>query len=216
MHVTRDGVLLAFHDPVLDRVTDRQRRDRARSAYAEVARGAGRRPGARCRRWPSCFDAFPRRPVQHRPEVRRRGRRAGRLRRGPRRLGPGAGRLVLARRRTTRFRALTGGRVPTSAPPRARSLAFRLLPSGRLADLLTGGGVRGAADPAPPRPARRSPPPGSYAAPTPPAGTCTSGPSTTPTRCASCSTGASTACSPTAPTYSRPCSSSAASGGSRS
>ena len=48
---------------------------------------------------------------------------------------------------------LTGGRVPTSAHP-LEVLAFRFLPSGRLADLLTRRPRRRAADPAPARPAR--------------------------------------------------------------
>ena len=73
VHVTRDGVLLAFHDTVLDRVTDRA------GAIADVdvrrgAAGADRRPragadpGRPLRR-------VPRRPLQHRPQVRGRGRR---------------------------------------------------------------------------------------------------------------------------------------------
>jgi glycerophosphoryl diester phosphodiesterase len=41
-----------------------------------------------------------------------------------------------SRRRTARFRALTGGRVPTSATP-LDIIAFRLLPSSRLAGWLT-------------------------------------------------------------------------------
>ena len=46
-----------------------------------------------------------------------------------------------SRRRLREFRRITGGRVPTSAAP-LEVVAFRLLPSGRLADLLTRGEVR--------------------------------------------------------------------------
>ena len=42
-----------------------------------------------------------------------------------------------SRRRLTRFRTLTGGRVATSASP-LEVIAFRFLPSGRLADRVTG------------------------------------------------------------------------------
>ncbi len=57
VHVTRDGVLLAFHDAVLDRVTDR-RGEIAALSHAEVARGPGRRREA-VRRWPSCSTPSP-------------------------------------------------------------------------------------------------------------------------------------------------------------
>ena len=135
----------------------------------------------------------PRGPVQHRPQVRRR--RSPPLaafidERGAD--GPGARRLVLAAPPARRSAGSAGPRVPTSAHPLEVALFRRPAqrPAGR---------------PAHPRPGRprcrsptgagaaASPPPGSYAGPTPPASTCTSGPSTTPTRCASCSTVVSTA-----------------------
>ena len=71
-----DGVLLAFHDTVLDRVTDATGAI-ATSTYAEVQRALinGSDPvptlGRAVRR-------VPRRPLQHRPEVGRRRARAGR------------------------------------------------------------------------------------------------------------------------------------------
>src|ERR1044072_2436754 len=40
VHVTRDGVLLAFHDSVLDRVSDREG-EIARSTYTEGREGRG-------------------------------------------------------------------------------------------------------------------------------------------------------------------------------
>ena len=58
VHVTSDGVLLAFHDAVLDRVTDQRGRDRATSPSR---RSATRWSAAasRCRRWPSCSTSSP-------------------------------------------------------------------------------------------------------------------------------------------------------------
>ena len=96
-----------------------------------------------------------------------------------------------SRRRLREFRRLTGGRVPTSAAP-LEVVAFRLLPSGRLADLVTRGGC-GAPGAAPARPAHRRHARAWSGGRTPPASTCTCGRSTTPTRCARCSTVVSTA-----------------------
>ena len=58
VHVTSDGVLLAFHDTVLDRVTDRTG-SIAESTYAEVQQALDRRLASRCRRWPSSSTPSP-------------------------------------------------------------------------------------------------------------------------------------------------------------
>ena len=72
VHVTSDGVLLAFHDTVLDRVTDRTG-SIADSTYDEVRQAliGGRE---RVPTLAELFDAFPGGAVQHRPQVRGRGR----------------------------------------------------------------------------------------------------------------------------------------------
>ena len=138
VHVTRDGVLLAFHDSVLDRVTD------ARGAISDLTHREVERAliGGR-EQVPTLaevFDAFPDaffnidlksdeavRALADFIEVREVHDRV----------------LVgsFSRRRLREFRRITGGRVPTSAAP-LEVVAFRLLPSGRLADLLTRGEVR--------------------------------------------------------------------------
>lgn len=137
VHVTRDRVLLAFHDQVLDRVTDRTG-EIATTSYAEVrdALVGGRE------RVPSLaelFDELPR--ARFNIDLKSDGA-----------VVPladfisarGAEDRVLvgsfSRRRIQHFRALTAGRVATSAHP-LEAVAFRFLPSGRLADLLTRGRV---------------------------------------------------------------------------
>ena len=74
VHTTSDGVLVAFHDDYLDRVTDRQGKI-CDLAWSEVgsARVAARDPpaGGHPRR-------LARRPGQHRPQARRVGRPPGR------------------------------------------------------------------------------------------------------------------------------------------
>jgi glycerophosphoryl diester phosphodiesterase len=137
VHVTRDGVLLAFHDAVLDRVTDR-RGEIATSTYAEVALAqvGGREEVPTLAR---LFDEFP--DVRFNIDLKSDGS------------VPALAEFLAAReawdrvlvgsfspRRLRRFRELTGGRVPTSAHP-LEVVAFRILPSGRLADRLTGGRV---------------------------------------------------------------------------
>ncbi|MDP2772086.1 MAG: glycerophosphodiester phosphodiesterase [Nocardioides sp.] len=137
VHVTSDGVLLAFHDDVLDRVTD-QVGVLADTTYAEVRSAliGGQEqvptletlfeefPGARFNidlksdgAVPALVDFLAARDAQDRVLV-----------------GSFSG------RRLAEFRRLTRGRVPTSAHP-AEVVAFRLLPSGRLANWLTRGRV---------------------------------------------------------------------------
>ncbi|MBC9733899.1 glycerophosphodiester phosphodiesterase [Nocardioides marmotae] len=133
VHVTADGVLLAFHDAVLDRVTD-LRGAIADLTYAEVRRAhvGGREevptlaelvtafPQARFNvdlKSDGAVDALARFVEDHRAHDRLL-----------------VGSFVQSRVR--RFRTLTAGRVPTAATP-AEIVAFRLLPSGRLADLVT-------------------------------------------------------------------------------
>lgn len=133
VHVTRDGVLLAFHDAVLDRVTDR------RGAVAEMTRAEVReaRVGGR-EQVPTLvelLDAFPdarfnidlksEASVRALADLVRAREEWDRLLVGS--FSPG---------RLARFRRLTEGRVATSAHP-LEVLAFVLLPSGRLADLVT-------------------------------------------------------------------------------
>jgi glycerophosphoryl diester phosphodiesterase len=130
-------VLLAFHDSVLDRVTDRG------GAVAELTHAQVReaRVGGR-EQVPTLaelLDAFP----EARFNIDLKSDAAVEA----------LADLVAARGewdrllvgsfswpRLQRFRRLTGGRVPTSATP-VEALAFVVLPSGRLADLVTRGRV---------------------------------------------------------------------------
>ncbi|MCW2850377.1 MAG: glycerophosphoryl diester phosphodiesterase [Nocardioides sp.] len=133
VHVTRDGVLLAFHDDVLDRVTDRTG-SVASSTYEEIRRAlvGGREQVPTLE---SLFEEFP----HARFNIDLKSDAAA----------PALADFVAAHgawdrvlvgsfkaRRLRRFRNLTHGRVPTSAHP-LEVAAFRLLPSGRLAHLLT-------------------------------------------------------------------------------
>lgn len=135
VHVTRDGVLLAFHDSVLDRVTDR-RGEIAQLSHADV-RGAlvGGRESVPT--LAELFDAFP--DSRFNIDLKSDGAVAA------------LADFVAARdawdrvlvgsfsgRRMKRFRELTGNRVPTSASP-VEIVLFRFLPSGRLAVLLSRG-----------------------------------------------------------------------------
>ena len=132
VHVTRDGVLLAFHDSVLDRVTDR-RGEIAALTLAEVREAlvAGREAVPTLA---ELFDAFP--DARFNIDLKSEGAVSA------------LAELIAERdawdrvlvgsfspRRTARFRSLTGGRVPTCATP-AEIAAFRVLPR-RLADLVT-------------------------------------------------------------------------------
>ena len=137
VHVTRDGYLLAFHDPVLDRVSDR-RGEIVRSTYDEVREAlvGGREEVPTLAR---LFDEFP--SVRFNIDLKSDG------------AVPVLVSFIEARdawdrvlvgsfsqRRIRTFRRLTHGRVPTSASP-AEVLCFLVVPSGRLADRLTGGRV---------------------------------------------------------------------------
>jgi glycerophosphoryl diester phosphodiesterase len=137
VHVTRDGVLLAFHDDVLDRVTDRTG-VLAGSTYAQVRRAL---VGGR-EQVPTLgmlFDEFP--SARFNIDLKSDG------------AVPALADFVAAHdawdrvlvgsfnaRRLRRFRALTHGRVATSAHP-LEVAAYRFLPSGRLANLVTRGRV---------------------------------------------------------------------------
>ena len=137
VHVTSDGVLLAFHDRVLDRVTDATGRI-ADSTYAEVQRalvkGSGRVPTLA-----ELFDAFP-------------GARFNIDLKAPGAVGPLARFLEerdawdrvcvgsFSGRRLRRFRRLTRGRVATSASP-GEVAAYRILPA-RVARAVTRGRPR--------------------------------------------------------------------------
>jgi glycerophosphoryl diester phosphodiesterase len=137
VHVTRDGVLLAFHDSVLDRVTDR-RGEIATLSHAEVrdALVGGREAVPTLA---DLFDAFP--EARFNIDLKSDGAVTA------------LADFIAARdawdrvlvgsfsgRRTARFRRLTQGRVPTSATP-AEIVAFRVLPSARLAALVCRGGA---------------------------------------------------------------------------
>lgn len=135
VHATSDGVLLAFHDAVLDRVSD-ARGEIARVSAAEVAQAlvGGRE---RVPTLAALFDEF----AHSRFNIDLKADAAV----------PLLARFIAERdawdrvlvgsfsgRRLRRFRRLTGGRVATSAHP-LEVVAFRVVPSVRLAVLLTGG-----------------------------------------------------------------------------
>jgi glycerophosphoryl diester phosphodiesterase len=133
VHVTSDGVLLAFHDAVLDRVTDREG-EIAGTTYAEVRNAlVGGREAVPT--LAELFDAFP--AARFNIDLKSESAVAAladfvRERDAWDRVLVGS----FSGRRTARFRRLTGGRVPTSATP-AEIVAFRLLPSARLAARLS-------------------------------------------------------------------------------
>lgn len=134
VHVTRDGVLLAFHDDVLDRVTDRV----GAIADLDLADIREARIGGheQVPTLAELVDAFP----EARFNIDIKSTRAV----------PALADFVAERRMwdrvlvgsfspasIRRFRRLTGGRVPTAAHP-GEVLAFRLLPSARLAARVSG------------------------------------------------------------------------------
>lgn len=136
VHLTRDGVLLAFHDPHLDRVTDLSGAI-ADLTYAEVqaARVGGREPVPTLA---ELVDAFP--GVRFNIDIKSRAAAAPLAafvieRKLADRVMVGSFSSAALRR----FRRLTRGAVPTSAHP-LEILAYLVLPSGRIASRLLGGG----------------------------------------------------------------------------
>ncbi|MDZ5662089.1 glycerophosphodiester phosphodiesterase [Nocardioides sp. S-58] len=135
VHVTSDGVLLAFHDTVLDRVTDRTGTI-SESTWAEVQQAliGGRE---RVPTLAELFEAFP--EARFNIDLKSEGAVEALARFIEERrawdrvlIGSFSGRRMAAFRRRTR------GRVATSAHP-LEVVAFVLSPSGRLARLLTRG-----------------------------------------------------------------------------
>jgi glycerophosphoryl diester phosphodiesterase len=135
VHVTSDGVLLAFHDTVLDRVTDRTG-SIAGSTYAEVQQAliGGRE---RVPTLADLFDAFPQ--ARFNIDLKSEGAvealaRFVEDRRAWDRVLVGS----FSGRRMHAFRRRTGGRVATSAHP-LEVLAYRVLGSARVSRWLTRG-----------------------------------------------------------------------------
>jgi glycerophosphoryl diester phosphodiesterase len=133
VHVTRDGVLLAFHDAVLDRVTDR-RGEIVRLTYEEVRTAVigGR---AEIPTLATLFDAFP--ETRFNIDIKSDGAVSSladflNAREAWDRVLVGS----FSRRRLQRFRRLVRQPVPTSATP-VEVVLFRFLPNARLANLLT-------------------------------------------------------------------------------
>ena len=135
VHLTRDGVLMAFHDAVLDRVTDASG-TLATMTYEEVQRAliGGREAIPTLRR---LFEAFP--DVRFNIDIKAAG------------AVPALVALIdeheawdrvlvgsFSRRSLRHFRRLTAGRVATSAHP-LEVVVYVLSPSARLARLLTPG-----------------------------------------------------------------------------
>ena len=136
VHVTRDGVLLAFHDDVLDRVTDRIGAV-ADQTLAEIreARIAGREEIPTLA---ELVDAFP--GARFNIDLKSAGAvtaLAGFI--AERDLWDRVLVGSFSPARIRAFRRLTGGRVPTAAHP-GEIIAFRFLPSARLAHRLAGRG----------------------------------------------------------------------------
>ena len=135
VHVTSDGVLLAFHDTVLDRVTDRTG-SIAESTYAEVQHAliAGKEPVPTLA---ELFDAFP--DARFNIDLKSEGAVESLVdfieeRRAWDRVLIGS----FSGSRLNAFRRRTQGRVATSAHP-LEVVAFVLSPSARLARMLTRG-----------------------------------------------------------------------------
>lgn len=135
VHVTSDGVLLAFHDDVLDRVTDRVGRisETTWSDTQEALIGGRERVPTLAQ----LFDEFPQ--ARFNIDVKSEG------------AVPALAEFLIvrgdldrvlvgsfSRQRLEAFRRATGGRVATSAHP-YEVAAFRLSPSARLARWLTRG-----------------------------------------------------------------------------
>ncbi|WP_249423692.1 glycerophosphodiester phosphodiesterase family protein [Nocardioides coralli] len=135
VHATRDGVLLAFHDAFLDRVTGTNGGllDIDHADLADV-RIAGTEPIPTLG---ELFEAFP--DCRFNIDVKAEAA-VPLLARFLDEHGAHDRVLVgsFSRRRLQRFRRLSGGRVATSAHP-LEVAAFRFLPSARMATLVTGG-----------------------------------------------------------------------------
>ena len=189
VHATSDGVLLAFHDKALDRVTDtRGVLSRLTSDEVKVARIAGEHPvptmAELLEEFPDCRFNIDVKSPSAVPA-------AGRPARPHRESRPGLHRLVLpaTARRLPAGHPRAGGHLGRSHRGGAvHGAAVRAC--GQVAEPRSG---RGAAGAAPARVGSRSSRGRSYAARTRPAPTCTSGPSTSPKRWTSCSTWVSTA-----------------------
>jgi glycerophosphoryl diester phosphodiesterase len=137
VHTTRDGVLLAFHDSVLDRITDRTGQI-ATSSYADVRRariGGVEHIPTLAELFDDCPDARFNIDIKSDGATRPLADFLA-ARQAEDRVLVGS----WSRRRLEEFRRLTGGRVATSATPVEIAL-FLVLP-GRLADRLTGRRVR--------------------------------------------------------------------------
>jgi glycerophosphoryl diester phosphodiesterase len=136
VHVTKDGALLAFHDDVLDRVTDRMGAI-ADLTLAEIreARIGGREEVPT---FDQLLDAFP--DAHFNIDIKSAGAAAVlaevvRERDLWERVLVGS----FSPSRIREFRRLTDGRVPTAAHP-WEIIAFRFIPSARLAHRLAGRG----------------------------------------------------------------------------
>jgi glycerophosphoryl diester phosphodiesterase len=134
VHVTRDGVLLAFHDRVLDRVTDRV----GAVADLDLAEIREARIGGR-EQVPTLVELLDGCP-DARFNIDLKSDRAGAV------LADLVAERGLEDRvlvgsfsaaRIREFRRLTGGRVPTAAHP-AEIVAYRFLPTARLAARVAG------------------------------------------------------------------------------
>lgn len=133
VHVTRDGVLLAFHDAVLDRVTDRKG-EIVRLTYEEV-RSAVIGGREEIPTLAMLFDAFP--EARFNIDIKSEGAVPAladflNAREAWDRVLVGS----FSRRRLQRFRRLVRRPVPTSATP-VEVICYLVLPSARLADLVT-------------------------------------------------------------------------------
>lgn len=138
VHLTADGVLLACHDERLDRVSDGSGRVSAlTAAQVRRVRVGGTEPVPTLA---ELFEALPR--ARFNIDLKAPGTPAALVRLLAEH---DAWHRVLVGsfsvRRVREFRRLSRGRVPTSAHP-GEVLAFRLLPSARLAGLLSGSSMR--------------------------------------------------------------------------
>ena len=188
VHVTRDGVLLAFHDEVLDRVTDST--GRLAELSAEEVSAARIREEYPVPTMAELLEAFP--GCRFNIDLKSNG------------AGPVLAELVertgshdricvgsFSQTRLDAFRRASRGRVATSAAP-PEVVLFMACPSGRLARRLHARSGRGPAGAAPPRTGHAWSPVPWYDARTLREPRCTCGPSTSPRRWSSCSTSAST------------------------